>query len=220
MKKIEKYKFEKYKNKIIIFVILTLIIILITIMILILNNININSKIIQYEAKRVNQTNQNKEEEFLEIKNNIDEKENIKKEIVENVNQKIESNQNNNGEMVSKYGGYNVIARLDIPKINLQTYVLSEYSKEALLVSVTKFWGGNPNEVGNFCIAGHNYITKNMFHNVRKLEIGDEIYLTDNQNRKIKYEIYDVFKVEPEDTRVCISKNQWKKGDYSNYLYI
>lgn len=34
----------------------------------------------------------------------------------------------------------------------------SEAETEALLkISPTKFWGADPNEVGNFCIVGHNY---------------------------------------------------------------
>ena len=62
--------------------------------------------------------------------------------------------------ILTTYKGYPVIAKLEIPKIDLETYVISEYSDQALGVSVTKFYGGNPNEVGNFCIAGHNYNKK------------------------------------------------------------
>ena len=67
-------------------------------------------------------------------------------------------------EIMSYYKGYPVIAKLEIPKIHLETEVLKDYSDEALKVSVTKFYKGNPNQIGNFCIAGHNYITSNMFH--------------------------------------------------------
>ena len=108
--------------------------------------------------------------------------------------------------ILTTYKGYPVIAKLEIPKINLETYVISEYSNQALGVSVTKFYGGNPNEVGNFCIAGHNYITKNMFHDLKKLSIGDTFTLVDTNNHEGIYKIYLVETVEPNETQ-CLSQN-------------
>ena len=109
------------------------------------------------------------------------------------------------GSILTTYKGYPVIAKLKIPKINLETYVISEYSNQALGVSVTKFYGGNPNEVGNFCIAGHNYITKNMFHDLKKLSIGDTFTLVDTNNHEGIYKIYLVETVEPNETQ-CLSQ--------------
>ena len=110
------------------------------------------------------------------------------------------------GSILTTYKGYPVIAKLEIPKINLETYVISEYSNQALGVSVTKFYGGNPNEVGNFCIAGHNYITQNMFHDLKKLSIGDTFTLVDTNNHEGIYKIYLVETVEPNETQ-CLSQN-------------
>ena len=107
--------------------------------------------------------------------------------------------------MLTTYKGYPVIAKLEIPKINLETYVISEYSNQALGVSVTKFYGGNPNEVGNFCIAGHNYITKNMFHDLKNLSIGDTFTLIDTNHHEGMYKIYSVETVEPDETQ-CLSQ--------------
>lgn len=107
--------------------------------------------------------------------------------------------------ILTTYKGYPVIAKLEIPKINLETYVISEYSNQALGVSVTKFYGGNPNEVGNFCIAGHNYVTKNMFHDLKKLSIGDTFTLIDTDNHEGIYQIYLVETVEPNETQ-CLSQ--------------
>ena len=107
--------------------------------------------------------------------------------------------------MLTTYKGYPVIAKLEIPKINLETYVISEYSNQALGVSVTKFYGGNPNEVGNFCIAGHNYITKNMFHDLKNLSIGDTFTLIDTNHHEGFYKIYSVETVEPDETQ-CLSQ--------------
>ena len=105
----------------------------------------------------------------------------------------------------TEFNGYKVSAKLYIPKINLETYVLEQYSTQALLTSVTKFYGANPNQIGNFCVAGHNYGPANMFQNLKKLNINDEIYLTDIEGNKMKYIIYDTYTVLPNDTK-CLSQ--------------
>ena len=108
-------------------------------------------------------------------------------------------------QIPTEYKGFSVIAKLEIPKINLETYVLENYSIQALTVSVTKFYGGEPNEIGNFCISGHNYVVKNMFHNLKKLDVNDEIFLTDLKNRTYKYKIYKKETVLPKETE-CLSQ--------------
>ena len=108
-------------------------------------------------------------------------------------------------QIPTEYKGFSVIAKLEIPKINLETYVLENYSVQALTVSVTKFYGGEPNEIGNFCISGHNYVVKNMFHNLKKLDVNDEIFLTDLKNRTYKYKIYKKETVLPKETE-CLSQ--------------
>lgn len=98
------------------------------------------------------------------------------------------------------YMDYEVIAKLEIPKINLETNVLKEYTADGMKVCSSKFFGPEPNEVGNFCIAGHNYEQENMFNHLINLEKGDELYLTDNKNGKITYSIYDIYRVKPQNT--------------------
>ena len=122
----------------------------------------------------------------------------------ENTTQDTSFNQSEDS-ILTTYKGYPVIAKLEIPKIDLETYVISEYSNQALGVSVTKFYGGNPNEVGNFCIAGHNYITDNMFHDLKKLSVGDTFTLIDNNAHEGIYKIYLVETVEPDETQ-CLSQ--------------
>lgn len=108
-------------------------------------------------------------------------------------------------EIPKQYKGYAVAAKLEIPEIKLQTYILKQYSKNALNVSVTKFWGADPNQIGNFCVAGHNFQNKNMFHNLRNLEIGNRLSISDESIGKVEYEIYDIYRVQPEDVS-CLSQ--------------
>jgi len=108
--------------------------------------------------------------------------------------------------IIEKYKDYEVVAKLEIPKIKLETYVLKEFSNKSLEASVVKFWGPEPNDIGNLCIAGHNFKNKNMFHNLKELEIGDEFKVKDNKVGIVNYEIYNIYTVVPEDVS-CLSQN-------------
>jgi len=94
---------------------------------------------------------------------------------------------------------YETIAKLQIDKIGLKTPVLSEWSYELLEISVNKFSGPDPNELGNFVVIGHNYKGGVHFGNVHLLEIGDLIVLTDLSGREITYEIYEIIIIQPEE---------------------
>ncbi|MDO5557688.1 MAG: sortase [Clostridia bacterium] len=107
---------------------------------------------------------------------------------------------------------YNTEAILKISKINLNYPVLSETSEELLKISLNKLWGPNPNEIGNYCIVGHKYKNDKMFGALHKLELGDIIELTDLQNRTVKYEIFNKYVVEPNDTS-CTTQLTDKKRE-------
>ena len=100
---------------------------------------------------------------------------------------------------------YTTIATINIPKINVQYPILdgatdSEAETEALLkISPTKFWGADPNEVGNFCIVGHNYRNTRFFSKVPSLENGDIIEITDTSGNTLRYSVYNKYEVIPED---------------------
>ena len=108
-------------------------------------------------------------------------------------------------EVALEYKGYDVLAKLEIPKIDLETYVLKTYSSSSLNISVVRFWGAKPNTEGNFCIAGHNFKNKNMFHNLKDLSLGDNLFLTNNKVGKVEYQVYEMYKVLPDDVS-CLSQ--------------
>ena len=105
-------------------------------------------------------------------------------------------------------GGYKYtsIATINIPKLGIKYAILdgetgSAAETEALLkISPTKFWGPNPNEIGNFCIVGHNYKNDQFFSKVPSLENGDIIQITDLFGNTIEYEMYDRDVVDPSNT--------------------
>ena len=106
------------------------------------------------------------------------------------------------------YQGYKVSAELTIPKINLSTYVFEEYDEEAMWLCPTKYFGPEPNEIGNYCIAAHNYNKENMFNHIIELTEGDKIILSDNKNGSVIYKVYDVYKVEPNQTEVLSQRTE------------
>ena len=152
----------------------------------------------------------NNKKEYIEKKHEL--KENVNESIY-NETKIIEDNfiEIPKEKIISEYKGYDVIAKLEIPQINLETYVLKDFSENALNISVTKFWGPSPNEIGNLCIVGHNFVKKNMFHNLKKLKINDKIYILDNYIGRLEYIIYDVNIVIPDDVSCLSQQTDGKK---------
>lgn len=107
-------------------------------------------------------------------------------------------------DMPEKIGEYKVVGKIEIPKIEIEKYILEKTNEESLNKSVTKICGPNINRTGNFCIAGHNY--KSTFGKISKLENGDIIKLTDTFNRTVSYKVYDIQKVSPNEVE-CLSQN-------------
>ena len=119
---------------------------------------------------------------------------------VANINDQAEVNVSSSGYR------YKIIAKVEIPKINVTYSILqgetgsAEETEELLKISPLKFHGCEPNEVGNFCIVGHNYRNTKFFSKVPTLVVGDKVNLTDLTNRTITYEVYDMHTVDPNNT--------------------
>lgn len=95
---------------------------------------------------------------------------------------------------------YETIAILYIPTLDIQYPVLSSTSKELLKISLNKYWGPNPNKVGNFCIVGHNYNDEKFFGKLNNIKIGEFVQLTDMSGKTLQYKVYDTYIVDPDDT--------------------
>ena len=106
---------------------------------------------------------------------------------------------------------YKMVGKIQIPKINIDYPILSETTDSLLKVSVCKFWGSNPNEVGNLCIAGHNYRNKKFFSKVPTLKVGDTINVTDLTNQTLTYSVYDMYTVSPTDVSCTTQRTNGKK---------
>ena len=117
----------------------------------------------------------------------------------------------------AKGSTYTTVAKVSIPKINLNYSVIQgetgslEETEDLLKISPVKYHGGNPNEIGNFCIVGHNYRNEKFFSKVPSLVVGDEIQLTDLSKRTLTYKVYDVYTVDPNDTSCTTQMTGGKK---------
>ena len=131
-------------------------------------------------------TNQNKQEKEL-------------KNVAENIREQIEENKIN-----PNYKGYKILGIIKIPKIDMEYPIIDKTDEKAMKVSITKFWGNNINEIGNFSMAGHNYYGGTFFGDIKKLNNGDIIEMIDLTGRKIEYEIFDKYVTDPNDV-TCVN---------------
>ena len=106
---------------------------------------------------------------------------------------------------------YFTIAKINIPSIGCRYPVIcamniaQTWTNELLKIAPCYFWGAEPNQVGNFCIAGHNYRNEKFFSKVPTLKNGDIIEITDLTNETVKYSVYDKYVVTEEEVE-CTSQ--------------
>lgn len=140
-------------------------------------------------------------------------KENSKQaiQVVAQIEEKFNNIENTNKKIEMEYKGYKVVGVIEIPSINIKYPVLNKTNDNSMEYSITKFSGGEVNEIGNFVVAGHNYLNGTMFGKVDQLKIGDEIKLTDLYNNTLTYEIFDIYSTNPNDTSIIESSKEGTK---------
>lgn len=119
--------------------------------------------------------------------------------------QEVISTENNTYGMPEEVAGYPVLGQLVIDKLEIKQYILDSVEEEALKNGVSKLYGEQLNEVGNFCIAGHNY--EGIFKKLNELEVGDKLYILDRKDIKTEYEIVGIYENQPEDL-ACLLPNE------------
>lgn len=92
-----------------------------------------------------------------------------------------------------------VIGIIKIDKLKLDYPILSSVSDELLEVAPCRFAGPFPNEIGNLCIAGHNYIDNTFFARISTLENGDKIDIYGINGDLKTYSVYDKREIDSSD---------------------
>lgn len=106
---------------------------------------------------------------------------------------------------------YTTESVLSIPGLDINYPVLSETSEELLKISLNKYWGPEPNKIGNYCIVGHNYANGKLFGKLAQMKIGDIATLKDTNGKKVTYEAYEIYVVEPTDVSCTSQLTNGKK---------
>ena len=206
---------SKIKNPIHLFLLVFIIIIAITVFI---NISNLNSKSFAIaqnakEEKLESEENVKKEDEIITViidETTETETSEVVNEEKENTTQidvssrKQNSTSNNDTYTYNGYQ-YKIVGHLNIPSLNIKYPILAETSTQLLNVSLSKYWGVNPNEVGNMVVLGHNYKNNKFFGNLEKIQLGDIVKITDLSEQTLDYEVYDTYIVDPYDNS-CTSQ--------------
>jgi len=138
---------------------------------------------------------------FLYSYYNVNKEENISKSLLSTFHlENLYSNNNYTTITLNNNQNYFIIGTIEIPSISINYPILSDTNDELLKIAPCKFYGPYPNEIGNLCIAGHNYNNNLFFSNIYKLNIGDEINIYDSSNSLIKYYVYKKYETNKNDT--------------------
>jgi len=124
----------------------------------------------------------------------------IEKEF-ENVNEETQN------PIEASYKGYKVKGIIEIPKIKIKYPIIDGTTEETMKYSITKFHGKGVNEIGNLTLAGHNNKDGTMFGDIKYLEEGDSIFLTDLTGNKLEYTIFKKYTIDPNDIS-CVESVQ------------
>ena len=133
--------------------------------------------------------------------------------------QEVQASQQNNENISSKeilYTAdngetYSIIGKLNIPSLNIEYPILSSTSTALLKISLNRYWGSYPNEVGNMVVVGHNYKNNKFFSNLSKINIGDIVKISDINENTLDYSVYQTDVIDPYDNSCTSQLTDGKK---------
>lgn len=146
----------------------------------------------------------------------IKQKENLSKQLLSNFNinllysdtsgyetSNIEVEQSNNSSFI--------IGLIEIKKLKIIYPILSEVSDDLLKIATCRFNGPMPNEVGNLCIAAHNYHDYRFFSRLHLLEIGDSINIYDSLGNVLEYHVTSKYTIDAYDNSCATQDTNGEK---------
>lgn len=99
-----------------------------------------------------------------------------------------------------------IIGLIEIKKLKIVYPILSEVSDDLLEIATCRFYGPMPNEVGNLCIAAHNYNDYRFFSRIKQLVVGDSINIYDADGNVQEYHVTSKYTISSTDSS-CISQD-------------
>ena len=142
-------------------------------------------------------------------------KENLSKQLLSNYNINLLYSANSNYETnITETKNENeepfIIGLIEIKKLKIIYPILSDVSDDLLKIAACRFFGPMPNEIGNLCIAAHNYHDYRFFSRINSLEIGDSINIYDASGNSLEYKVTTKYTIDAYDHE-CI--NQKTNGE-------
>ena len=104
-----------------------------------------------------------------------------------------------------------IIAMITIDKLGINYPILNEDTAANLKVAPVKFWGPNPNEVGNFCVTAHNYGNAAYFSKLHLLAEGDIVEIMDRKGTNVAYKIYKKMIINENDVTCTSQRTNGKR---------
>lgn len=135
----------------------------------------------------------------------------IDNNVVQNTTGNTQTGGNTGTTTKPKYKGFNMVGKIEIPKIGLRYPVLESVSPNSIDVAVAVLYGPGVNEIGNTVIIGHNWRNGTFFSNNKKLANGDKIYLTDLTGKKVTYTIYKKYNTSTDDFEYGVRDTKGKR---------
>ncbi len=105
---------------------------------------------------------------------------------------------------------FDIIGIIKIDNLNLNYPILSNYSNNLLKIAPCRISGPFPNEVGNLCIAAHNYNNSTYFSNIDLLKINDKITIYDSNGNFLDYYIYKTYESNYNDLS-CMENTNYRE---------
>lgn len=104
-----------------------------------------------------------------------------------------------------------IIAMITIDKLGINYPILKEDTVANLKVAPVKFWGANPNEIGNFCVTAHNYGNAAYFSKIHLLAEGDIIEIMDLKGANVGYKVYKKMIINENDLTCTSQRTNGKR---------
>lgn len=138
-------------------------------------------------------------------------KESISKQLLSNFNIDLLYSNNSDytttsAEAIEDNKDSFIIGLIEINKLKITYPILSEVNDDLLKIATCRFAGPMPNEVGNLCIAGHNYHDYRFFSRLHLLELGDLINIYDVNGNVLEYHVTDKYTISATDLN-CINQD-------------
>ena len=101
--------------------------------------------------------------------------------------------------------GHLYVGYVNMPTLNLNLPVMSEWSYPKMKIAPCKYWGSV--YLDNMIICAHNYV--NHFGKLGNIGVGDPVVFTDVEGNEFRYTVTEITELWPNQTWEMVKGNDW-----------